>query len=140
MIEQSTKVLFFSFRVPYLKNDRWILRDGECAGFRYSNQNIRTKDRNGDDLNMFHIRDSDTSLPFHKLSNFIDKVFKPIIVFFLYILCIVEDERQPFWTENFVLLMALYLTSSTRKTSPRFEFSDKSCHPILFRIKWGGGM
>lgn len=63
MIEQSTKVFFFSFRVPYLKNDRWILRDGECAGFRYSNQNIRTKDRNGDDLNMFHIRDSDTSLP-----------------------------------------------------------------------------
>ena len=81
-----------------------------------------------------------TSLPFHKLSNFIDKVIQANNRFFLYILCIVEDERQPFWTENFVLLMALYLTSSTRKTSSRFEFSDQSCHPILVRIKWGGGM
>lgn len=78
-----------------------------------------------------------TSLPFHKLSNFIDKVIQANKMFFLYILCIVEDERQPFWT---VLLMALYLTSSTRKTSSRFEFSDQSCHPILVRIKWGGGM
>ena len=76
-------------------------------------------------------------MPFHKLSNFIDKVIQANKMFFLYILCIVEDERQPFWT---VLLMALYLTSSTRKISSRFEFSDQSCHPILVRIKWGGGM
>lgn len=76
-------------------------------------------------------------MPFHKLSNFIDKVIQANKMFFLYILCIVEDERQPFWT---VLLMALYLTSSTRKTSSRFELSDQSCHPILVRIKWGGGM
>ena len=76
-------------------------------------------------------------MPFHKLSNFIDKVIQANKMFFLCILCIVEDERQPFWT---VLLMALYLTSSTRKTSSRFEFSDQSCHPILVRIKWGGGM
>ena len=78
-------------------------------------------------------------MPFHKLSNFIDKVIQANKFFFLYILCIVEDERQPFWTENFVLLMALFLTSSTRETSPRFEFSDPSCLQSLLGLNGEGG-
>ena len=52
-----------TFQVSYLESAQLIVRDGECAGFRYSNQNRRTKDTSEDDWSTFHIRGNGTSWP-----------------------------------------------------------------------------
>lgn len=51
---------------PYLENGLLIAREGECAGFRCSNRNKRTKGKSEDGWSRFHTRDNGTSWPLVK--------------------------------------------------------------------------
>jgi len=59
----STEIFKKTLQVSYLESAQLIVRDGECAGFRCSNQNRRTKGTSEDGWSTFHIRGNDTSWP-----------------------------------------------------------------------------